>query len=300
VNVLVTGSTGFIGKALCGYLTESGHRVFAAAREGSLHKLYNIDGIEIVSIDISCEKSLSLSLPQADAVVHLAGIFRENKRQGKTFDNANFKTLKNTLALSKKISADKFIFLSTIGASSESKVKFLRSKFLCEELIKNSDMNYLILRTPIVYGEGDNSTDHFLNLVKKAPIIPLIGNPEKKIKPLFINDLTKAIKEIIENKNPLCHTFDLEGPDSLTYREMLEIIAHLEEQNPRFFNLPQKAMKLITKTLESFAFYPVSTDQLKMMDEKEIKSEDFSDYYPLFFQGYEEGIKEIINKRESN
>lgn len=300
MNVIITGAAGFIGKALCRSLAEGGHRVFAVARMSSFHKISHIKGIDIIPLDISSPLPPDLSLPEADAVVHLAGIFREIKNLGKTFENGNFKTMKNALALAKKISAGRFIFLSAVGASPESKVKFLRSKFICEELIKNSDLDYLILRTPLVYGEGDNSTEHFLNLVKKTSLIPLIGNPEKKIKPLFVDDLTKGIKEILESKIPPARTLDLEGPELLTYRQMLETIAGLEGKKPRFFNLPQGALKFITKTLESFAFYPLSTDQLKMMDEEEIKSEDFCNYYPLPLHNYEDGIKETINKRNSN
>ncbi|RMF98480.1 MAG: NAD-dependent epimerase/dehydratase family protein [Candidatus Schekmanbacteria bacterium] len=295
VNVLITGSTGFVGTALCKFLKQKGFDVFALARRESIYKIAHIKGIEIIPTDISSPESLSISYPQADVVVHLAGIFREFKRKKIDFETSNFLSTKHALIIAEKISARKFIFLSALGASPYSKIKFLRSKSICEELIKNFPFDYLILRTPLIYGKGDNSTAHFIKLANSS-IVPLIANRHKKIKPLFVEDLLEAIHTIIKEDNTISRTLDLEGPQEMTYKEMIETIAKISGKTPHFFYLPRIPLRLVTRALERFSFYPISSDQLSMMDEEEVKSEDFLKYYPIERHSYMNGIKKILGE----
>ena len=115
-----------------------------------------------------------------------------------------------------------------------------------------------------------------------------------------MGDLARAIGNALEKETLSRRTLDLEGPESLTYREMLETVARLQKRNPGFLNVPQAPLRVVTKMLERFSFYPVSADQLAMMDEDAVKSEDYLNYYSASLKSYEEGIKETTKERNTN
>ncbi|MBI5374618.1 MAG: NAD-dependent epimerase/dehydratase family protein [Candidatus Schekmanbacteria bacterium] len=294
MKIFVTGGTGFIGRHLISRFLDEGFYVSTMARKGSEHKLAQSKRLNIITGDITESHSLEGILSGVNIVIHLTGILREFVKDGITFEKAHFNSLLNTASEAKKNGVSRFIFVSAEGASPGSFVKYLRSKFICEEYLKTFGFDYTIIRAPLVYGPYDRATANFINLVRKSSFIPLIGTKDAKISPLFVDDLITAIIALVKDGNVGCGTFDMKGKDLISYREMITIIANIMNKKIHFFSIPFGAVKITTRLLENFRNYPLCYDQILMMEEKLEKGEDFSKYINIQPTTYCDGVRKTI------
>ena len=292
--MFVTGGTGFIGRHLISRLLDEGFYVSTMARKGSEHKLTSSNRINIITGDITEPQSLEGILSGVDAVIHLTGILREFAKDDITFEKVHFNSLLNIASEAKKSGVSRFILISAEGASPCSSIKYLRSKFICEEYLKTFGFDYTIIRVPLVYGPYDRATANFINLVRKSSYIPLIGTKDTKISPLFVDDLITAITTLIKGENVGCGTFDMKGGDSLSYRKMITTIANIMNKKIHFFSIPFGAVKITTRLLENFRSYPLCYDQILMMEEKLEKGEELPKYVNIQPTTYYDGVRKTM------
>ena len=151
--ILVTGATGFVGRRVVERLSSSRQSVRALTRGDGAAMLPW--GVKIAIGDVLDPKSLTSAMQGVDAVVHLVAVIREIG--DRTFQRVNYEGTKNVLAAANKVGVDRVVCVSTVGSTSDPDVPYLYSRWMAEEEISRSDLDYTVIRFTIGFGEAMSS-----------------------------------------------------------------------------------------------------------------------------------------------
>src|SRR5688572_29230212 len=207
-RVLVTGASGFVGKATVERLVADGFIVRAAVR--SPRKVPHAQ--ENVFADVGDPDSLRTALIDCDVVVHLVAIIKEIK--GATFEKVIAQGTCNVVGAAAAVK--RFIYISANGARPEARGAYYQSKWLAEEFVRNSGIPYTIFRPSTIFGAGDEFVNQFA-----GKFLPLPAGGKTKFQPVHVEDIAEVLScAALRNIDGI---FEIGGPDVLTLRRMIDI-----------------------------------------------------------------------------
>jgi NADH dehydrogenase len=222
--VVVTGAAGLVGTHVCRELSARGWRVRALVRdsEKATRRIGHMP-VEIMGADIRDAAAMSTALRDAGAVIHLAAIAIE--RPGQSYDDVNARATSLLVELAKHQGVDRFIHMSQNGASSASPYAFLRSKGVAEDIVRQSDRRWTVLRPSVIFGPQDAFVNVLARLVRLSPVVyPLPGGGRACFQPIAASDVAKVIGRTLEMPDTQGRAYGLGGPAALTLRQMAERI----------------------------------------------------------------------------
>ncbi|MFQ5987032.1 MAG: complex I NDUFA9 subunit family protein [Thermoplasmata archaeon] len=212
MRVLVTGSTGFLGRHLVPALVGVGHTVRAFHRPTSDLSPFADLSVELAEGDVLLPRSLHAAMSGMDAVVHLVGILRERES---TFEEVNVGGTRHLLEACERAGVPRVVHLGALGTGERHPSRYARTKALGEKVWRESDREYVILRPSIVMGPGGDFTERVLALIRRYRRVPVVGNGQNRLQPIWIDDVVRAILAALQA--PPRRTWDLVGPDRLTW-----------------------------------------------------------------------------------
>ena len=227
MHVLVTGGTGFIGKRLVSKLIKDGDDVVVTARESEGLP----DSVRFVKADIRKKAELENAFKNIDVVYHLAVCLDESSTDMR---DINVGGTKNVVDLCKKFRVKQLVFMSSSGVLGETKdpskenfpynpkTEYERSKMEAEMIIKNSGVNYTILRTTIVIGPNPIWAAIFEAARKQYPVI---GSGKNYFHLVYVEDIVSALLLVKLNKKSFGQIFHIASEDTPTYEEVYRIIS---------------------------------------------------------------------------
>ena len=223
----ILGGGGFIGRYLVRNLTKKNFRCIVPTRnpfaKGYLKTQAPPGAIEIIDFNSKNFNEIKNAINNSDVVINLTGILYETRKQK---FNTIHEDLPETIAnLCAQSDVKKFVHVSAIGASKESKSKYQQSKFLGEEKSLNSFKNTIVIRPSVVCGSEDNFTNLFAKL-SFSPIIPVV-NMNYKFQPIFVNDVARAILKAIEAKNNEGKIYEIGGEKVISFQDMVKSILRI-------------------------------------------------------------------------
>jgi uncharacterized protein YbjT (DUF2867 family) len=247
MKVLVTGGTGVIGEGAIPALLDAGHKVRLLTRGAETAAREWPSGVEPFAADVSDVKSLTGAADDCQAVIHITGIVNESPPRV-TFESINVTGTKNMLREAARAGANRFIFISSLGAD-RGRSAYHQSKLRAEKLVKKFKGQWLILRPGGVYGPGDEVLSTFLKLIRTLPVIPVIDSGEQRFQPLWFEDMGKAVARAIE-VDLSGETLELAGREVITVNELLDRLSHITGRTPARLPLPSFAANLGAKLFE--------------------------------------------------
>ena len=191
MKVLVTGGTGFTGKALVRRLLDEGHKVVALDyKEGLKTQELREWGAEVIIGSVVDKEVVEKSIEGIDIIFHLAAAFRELNVANDYYYTVNVEGTKNVLESAFSHKVKKFIYCSTCGVHGN----------IVNEYYKKG-MKTVILRPAAIYGPGD--PERFFMIFKRVAkgSFPMFGSGKTFYHPLYIDNLVDAfILAMDENK----------------------------------------------------------------------------------------------------
>ena len=271
MNVFITGATGFIGSYALTALKEAGHRPLALVRTGSEDKLPFFEGVTIVPGDITEPGGWVDSLKDVDAIIHLIGVIREFPAKKITFDRLHNEATNTLVNVAINAGVKRFILMSANGASSSGASEYQTSKWLAEEALKSSGLNYTIFRPSVIFGDSGGKMEFTHDLgevIKKAPVMPIFGDGEYQLDPVAVEDVAECFIRGLTDPKAEGKTFHLGGGKPVSYREIVQAIGKaVGIKRTKTFGAPFALAMPVATLLGRFAFFPVTVDQLKMLKE---------------------------------
>jgi len=266
----ILGGGGFIGRYLVRNLTKKNFRCIVPTRnpfaKGYLKTQAPPGAIEIIDFNSKNFNEIKNAINNSDVVINLTGILYETRKQK---FNTIHEDLPETIAnLCAQSDVKKFVHVSAIGASKESKSKYQQSKFLGEEKSLNSFKNTIVIRPSVVCGSEDNFTNLFAKL-SFSPIIPVL-NMNYKFQPIFVNDVARAILKAIEIKNNEGKIYEIGGEKVISFQDMVKSILRIIGKKRLVVEMPMALAKIQSVLLGLLPIPPILTkDQCLILSEKD-------------------------------
>jgi NADH dehydrogenase len=261
-RILITGGTGFVGSNIRKLIADRELRLLV--RDPSSAR--DTGAAELVQGDVLDPASLDQAMIGVDTLIHLVAIIEESGEQ--TFDRVIREGTEHVVSAAQRAGVRRFIHMSALGARSDPAFPYLNAKWRAEEAVRDSGLEWTILRPSVIFGPGDGFVTVLANLVRKAPIIPVVGAGQSKFQPIAVAEVAEAYRRALDDPGTIRQTYELGGGEIYSYESMLDVIAaHLGKGKPKI-HLPVGLMKAIValsaplpKTLRP----PVTKEQLNML-----------------------------------
>jgi NADH dehydrogenase len=257
--ILVTGGTGFVGRALIRQLVANGQQVRTLIRPSArTPNLPRGVAVEVAVAGLNDERGLRAALRGVDVIYHLAGAEHQGARANILEIDA-----RGTYNLS-RAAADtrvrRFFYISHLGADRSSYYPLFKIKGIAEEHIRRCGVPHTIFRTGLLYGPEDHFTTAMARMLAFFPIFFTPREGEVLIQPLWIEDLVTCLLWSLDTPETLNNTFEIGGSEYFPFRQAAEIIQETIGQRRWFVPLGLPYLRTLTVILESFMpGFPFST-----------------------------------------
>lgn len=257
--ILVTGGTGFIGRRLIQHLTDMGHAVRTLIRPSPRTPNLPLGvAVEAAVSGLTDVRGLRAAMVGVDTVYHLAsGEWRGPRASLLEIDIRGTQAVVEAAA---DAGVRRIFFTSHLGADRASAYPVLKAKAIAEEHVRRSGLDYTIVRSAIVYGPGDGFTTGLARILSAIPAFFLMpGDGSVLLQPLWIEDLATCLAWALEDPDTRNHTYELGGPEYLSFQQILELVMNASGLHRRVIGLRPPYLRSLTVILESmFPGLPVS------------------------------------------
>jgi uncharacterized protein YbjT (DUF2867 family) len=265
MKILVTGATGFVGPHVANAIVDAGHEVRVLERTPGSWRKAGIRCQEAVQGDMTDPDSLRRAVQGVDVVVHLVAI-----RQGKPerFQQVMIEGTRNLLAAAQGV--ERFVLMSALGTEERTKdlIPYYNAKWQQEQDVKASGLEHVIFRPSFAFGRDGGILPTFLKLAKLSPFTGIVGSGEQRIEPLWIDDVGAYFATSVDLPEAANRTFELGGPDVVTWNELWERIrAELGIRRRPTVHLPTSLMRIPATVTERLpGNVPLTRDLLTMLE----------------------------------
>jgi NADH dehydrogenase len=262
MTVAVIGATGFVGSAVVPHLAEAGHRVVAVSREGARRPGWPAS-VEGRAADVTSGEGLAEALAGADAVVHLVAIPRETG--GRRFEDVNVRGTRRVVDAAKRAGIRRFVHLSAMGVVDDPRLGYLRSKWRGEQAVRESGLDWVVLRPSLLFGPGDG----FFSLVRTTlkwwspGIVAIPGRGDARFQPLAVEDLAAAVERSLTDPGRSGSVYEIGGPEWWTYRQIVDEVIRVTGMKRLKIGIPIPLISALTAVTDRvLPIFPVSHDQI--------------------------------------
>jgi NADH dehydrogenase len=272
MRVLVTGAAGYVGSRLREFLRRDGHTVRLLVRKGGADKAradLPKDGYEVVLGDVFETNTCLHACDGCDAVVHLVGIIREFPAEGITFDEVHRVATSNIVDAAGRAGVARFVHMSALGAREDAASVYHRTKRAAERIVEGSGLQWTIFRPSWIFSPGDNMSRMIRDVVRR-PVTPLINGGRALVQPVALDDVCHCMARSLRMPETQGKTYELGGPDRLSYREIFEKAATSAGRRMKTVTVSAGAIRPAVALLERFRSFPLTLDQLRMLSEDNV------------------------------
>ena len=237
MNIAICGANSSVGRNLLEHVLASDELTAVAMvrSESAAASLPVSERIRPAVVDYEDETGLTRHLEKTDAVVHLAGVLFESK--GSSYARANVATTAAVVAAAQAAGVKQVIFISALGAASDSANAYLCSKGEAEDLVRASGLSATILRTPMLLGPGSAAAESLLRSASKGQAW-VLGGGRQMLRPLDLDDLSQAILAAAKHPPEGASTLELTGPKPIAQEELIRLMASMQGRSVQVRSIP--------------------------------------------------------------
>jgi len=246
MKIAVTGAFSYSGKYIAKHLLERGEEVFTLTNHPDRPDPFN-GKVKTVPLNFANESELIQSLRGADVLVNTYWI-RFDKGS-----NTQPKAVENTKILvsaAAKAGVKRIVHISITNPSPASHLPYFWGKAANEKAVIDSGMSYAILRPTVLFGREDILINNIAWLLRRLPVFGLPGNGSYKLSPVYVDDLAQLAVDSVYRTDK--YIWDAVGPDELTFKQTVELIAKTIGISRPLIPLPPRLALLAAQVLSLF------------------------------------------------
>ena len=233
MRIAITGGSGFVGSHIAERLLAEGHEVVLIARSpGSGRQT----GVRFVPSDLSDAAAVQDAFTGCDAVAHCAGINREIGQQ--TYQRVHVQGTEIVVEAARRAGVKKAVLMSFLRARPACGSAYHESKWAAEELVRHSGLDFTILKSGMVYGQGDHMLDHLSHSFFTLPVLATVGFQEMKIRPVAVDDLTEILRAALVDGRLSRQTVAVAGAEELSLSQAARRVASVLGKKILVFRAP--------------------------------------------------------------
>jgi nucleoside-diphosphate-sugar epimerase len=249
MKIAITGGAGFVGR----------------------HLAERFDAADIVAVsrrtgvDIGDVEALTKAFDGCEVVAHCAGINREIGKQ--TYQKVHIDGTRAVVEAAQRAGVKRIIMLSFLRARPDCGSPYHESKWVAEELVRGSGLDYTILKAGMIYGHGDHLVDHVSHSVQTIPLFATVGFHEKPIRPIPVAEMVDVLVASIAGRLPKA-TVAVTGEEELMLSEVVHRVAKLVGRRVAIVPAPVWFIRIVAQLTEWTMKVPlIAKAQTRMLAE---------------------------------
>ncbi|RMG33945.1 MAG: NAD-dependent epimerase/dehydratase family protein [Gammaproteobacteria bacterium] len=283
-RIALFGGTGFVGSYLVDALVEAGMAPVALVRPGHEARLRHPDHCEMVPGDVENAETVDAVLRNADAAIYNIGLLREFPSRGITFEAMHYEAPVRIMQAAEGAGVRRFVLMSANGVRAEG-TAYQVTKFKAEEYLKQTRLDWTVFRPSVIFGDP-RGRNEFATQLARDVVVPPLPAPlffdrmafwkagEFALSPVHVTDVAQAFVQSLARPDLHGRTLPLGGPQALSWREILRIIADALGRRKMMLPVPAAGVSGAAALLDRFESFPLTRDQLKMLLEGNICSDE--------------------------
>ena len=249
LNILVLGGRGFLGKAVCIELKE--HIVFTFDR--------NLGNNKHMQGSIENLNDLKKTFSNINCVVNLVGLTPVREPKNTSYYNVHVIGVKNIIEACKLNNVNKLIHVSALGADKNSKIEYIKTKGLAEELVLDSGLNINVICPSVVYDKDSE----LIKIIDKLAFTRMFPDFKSKVQPVYRGDLARLIRLAVEGKVKE-EKIEVGGLDKMTMFNMAEKIYEKKGYSCR--KIPIQLVLSLMGLVKLFKLFGITDNQIKIIN----------------------------------
>ncbi len=292
-HAVIFGGSGFLGRHLVRRLARDNWDVTVATRRAHRSReLLVLPTVRMVEAKRLDDDTINTLLSENVTVINLIGILHESGTQ--TFEDvhANLPQRIATIGMEKNIR--RLIHISSLGADVDAPSQYLKSKGQGEQNLFEAmqlGLQCEIIRPSIIYGPDDSFTRLFAKLLKLAKGFFFVIEPESQMQPVYVGDLVECIMHAIVRPRSAGRSFDVGGPQVLTFYELIELIDKLIGSRHKLIPLNHYLSNSIASVMQFAPGKPLTPDNILSLQVPNIIQTDQPEPYGVQPSSFEETAK---------
>ena len=258
--ILITGATGFIGRALVRQLSSIGYPLRALIRPSAkTPRLPKGVPVEVAVVSLADTRGLRAAMRDVETVFHLASA--ENQGARGSLLITDIQGTQNLVDAAADAGVDRIVYLSHLGAARASGYPAFKAKGIAEESIRSGKVPYTIIRTSLVYGPEDHFTNNLSRLLRNSPgIFPVPNGGRVVVQPVWVEDLVTCMLWALQNESTINQVYEVGGNEFFTLQQIIEIIMDVTKRRRFLVPLSPITLRAMTVFLESvLPSFPLSS-----------------------------------------
>ena len=245
--LLLTGATGLVGSAVLRRLTARGAAVRCLVRDPRRLGAERVR-VQLAIGDLSDPASWRHALRGVKTVVHLAATERDQPRA--TIEEIDGLAALRLLRAAERAGAERFLWLTPLGASPHHRSRVYRAKALAEHAVAASGLSTAIFASSLVYAPGDRRLQR-LERLALLPAVPLMGQGDARTQPIWADDGADCVLAVLDDGAG--GRFELAGPDVLSHREVVQLALRAAQRRRRLVPVPLTVARPLLRAHETLA-----------------------------------------------
>jgi uncharacterized protein YbjT (DUF2867 family) len=273
--LLLTGATGVVGSALLRRLVGEGQQVRCLVRDPRRLGAQRVR-VQIALGDLTDPPSFRNALRGVRTVVHLAASIRDQP-QG-SIEELNGIATWRMVEAAERAGVERFVFFSTLDASTHHRARFFRAKALAEQAVEEAALESIVFAPSIVYAPGDP----WLSLLERLallPVMPVSGRGRAQYQPIWAEDVADCVMAALRSPSPAGATsgngagatntrFELAGPETLSHNDLVRIVLRSLGRSRPLLHVPtpivSRSLRLVERVSGPSAF--ATWDEAELME----------------------------------
>lgn len=301
MKILLTGATGYIAQRLLPVLLQEGHEVICCLRDKNRFNWEAYPGAKIsgVEVDFLKEETINNIPPDIDIAYYLIHSMASTTGD---FSSMESSAARNFIKAMKNTHVKQVIYLSGI-VNEKQLSKHLQSRKNVEEILASGNVPLTTLRAGIIVGSGSASFEIIRDLVEKLPVMIAPRWLKTVCQPIAIRNVIEFLSRVLDRRETFNQSYDIGGPDILSYKEMLLQFAQVRGLKRRIYIVPVMTPKLssywlyfVTSTSYSLATNLVASMKVEVV----CKPNNLSKLLGIELIPYRKAIEMAFDKIEQN
>ncbi len=264
--ILVTGGTGFVGMHVVHALRAESRAVRVLVRNPRSKAAGTVAswGCELAEGDLTDAESLRRAVAGCDAVVHLVAIPTGSSEK---FERIMIRGTRDLVAAATRSSVKRFLHMSALGTGERSRslTDYFRAKWEQERTVAESGLEHVVFRPSFIFGRDGGMLPLLIRQVRWSPAVAVVGT--RRIQPIWVDDVAAYFAKALSIPEATNRTFELGGPDVLTWDDLYERIQRVLGKRRRSFHPPMRLVRAGAAVVEKLPTgLPLSPDALTMLE----------------------------------
>ncbi len=227
--ILITGATGYIGRHLVLRLVAQGERPRCLVRATQRAATFlPADKVELVQGDTTQPSSLKAALDGIETVVHAAFITADHKQSaGNHYAETNVQGTSYLVKAAKEAGIKRIVEISGLGTKPDKPGSYMQGRFLAEKMVKDSGLDWTIIQPSVLFGKDAPFIKGLADLIRSAPVVPLIGGGKILFQPIYVEDVVTVIMNVLADPTRTNgKTYTIGGPAYYSFTQVIDELLH--------------------------------------------------------------------------